>query len=517
MNPLRATLGILPLLGLLACGGGGSSAPTAAAAPPSPEVFVRDRSTATPRLLGMAADGTGSVVLVPDATKLGLGLRTSQGLAYGLTGASYTVQQLRMVGLDGRGDRLLHTVDDTLYRLYLMGEAGGHLLLFLQHSGYYYNRVESLPLAGGAPVTWSTQGSFVAAGTSTLLYTAGGEYRLGQLAAGTSQVYPADGGLNPLPTGGFLMGSGPANALATPLTLLTGDFARVRELAPVGAVLPPVGTRQALDPGVVATAEQLFGQIPNGEGRALMAYPRSGGPAVLLDATSATGARFGALGLAGSRLAYQLSTPDAEPGFTRVAYRVVPVAGGTPVELTPLARRDDATLLGLTSLSLVEAMPGTGDQVVLRFFPLDGTTPTEVVAWSLAFQEVQARVVGDRVAYVTFDGATYRLMSVDARGQGAKVHLESTTAIYGEFLNGTEVAHGRMCFTRGNDLFLLDPLGAAPTLLHTGTTPGYFAGWVAQRVLYSFTENGQDALWSARQDGTDKRQLTANGSLTDIR
>lgn len=529
MTPFRTTLCFLPLLGLLACGGGSSSPTAASPIPADPEVLILDQSTGTPRLLGMASDGTGSAVLLPDASRLMVGsgftFRHAQGVAYTLRDPSNSVavREIRTVSLDGRTDRSLRIVDAaTTSRVQLLGIRNGHLAAWLQNS-YYLGPVEALPLAGGAPVVHGTQVQDARLGTTSLLYgeatPTGLAYRTALLDAATSQGSTYTGQLlTPLPSGGWLMGSWSRSMPVNGLHLLSGDFAPLRDLAALGGAVPVLGTPQNPNAVQPETPDRVFGMLPEGGGSALMALSRTGAAPIRLDGASEAGWEVQLIGLAGTRLVYQASLTDPATGLVQVAYRSVPVAGGPPAELAPLAVRDGDRVLGLTSTCLVGVSPATQETATLWFLPLDGTAGRTLQVGT-DWQGPQAWILGDRVAFVVPTGNAHQLSSVDASGAGPRMHLESAVPLTGENPNGQGIREGRMCFTRGNDLLLLDPRVAAPVVLHAGSARGSFAAWNAQRVFFSVQEPGSSsnptALWSARPDGSDRRQLSAHASVIE--
>ncbi|MBP1772426.1 MAG: hypothetical protein H6P99_1589 [Holophagaceae bacterium] len=524
--PSTARLAALMIVALVAACGGGAGGGSSPAATPAvvPEVFLTDHTTGARRLLGATEDGSGSLVLVPDAARLlsggGLTLKTDLGLVYTLKGASSYIREIRLVSLDGRTDRLLRAVDDSLYQTRLIGVRGAHLAIEVLDS-HYTGAIEALPLAGGDPVRLCASGQAIQLGATSLVYLdntpgAPSPYRVGQLATGASQAFALRGVLTALPGGGFLMGSY-ATSLYDPLVLLTDDFAPVRTFAPVGTLAWPHPTAQTWEATVPVAGDRLFGLVPEGEGRRLMAYARGGAAAVRLDGSILAGSDFRVIGVSGTRLIYRAQVPDAAPGYSLAAYRIVPATGGTPLDLAPLANRDDERVIGLTSTCLVVASGKAQDLSRVRFLPLDGSAPTDVDAWAPGgTSETQAWIVGDRLAHVAFDGTTYRLVSVDALGLGSRTHLEGAAMIFGQNPNGTGIRAGRMCFSRGAELHLLDPAGPAATLLRGGATPTYFAGWSRTRVLFSFQEGATYPLWSARMDGTDLRRISPDASLVDV-
>lgn len=525
MAPVSALLLAL----LAACGGGGGG--TAGAAPEAPaavEVFVADESTGARRLLGMAEDGSASRVLVPDAGQVLFGrlvtYRTDLGLVYAVKGGGTSIREIRLVSLDGKTDRLLRSVDDSRFDTRMLGVRAGHLVVALRDSSFS-GPLESLPLAGGAPVALSPRGEAIELGAGTLVYQqeagAGSmEVRTAQVASGASQPFVLNGMLSRLASGGFLLGSY-AGALVSPLSLRGNDFELIREWAPAGSAAWRLPSVQFPDTDPVEGGGQVVGRVPEGSGQRLMAYSRTGTPGVSLDASNLAGAAFHPIGLAGSRLAYRADQLDAAGEWTLSAYRSIPIGGGTPVELAPLAERSDEGLIGLTASCLVVASGKAPELSQVRFYPLEGGAPVEVYAWAPGgTSSTQAWIVGDRLVVVAFDGTTYRLTSVDAQGRNARVHLESAVAISGVNDNGTGVFQGRMCFTRGNDLLLLDPVATAPAVLHAGAARGRFVGWGKGRVLYSIQEpgtSGAPALWSARLDGGDARRLSPKAWLAEAR
>lgn len=524
--PTTARLAALMIATLVAACGGGAGGSSSPASVPAvvPEVFLTDHTTGARRLLGATEDGSGSLVLVPDAARLlsgdGQTMKTDQGLVYALKGASSYIREIRLVSLDGKTDRLLRAIDDGLYQARLIGVRGAHLAIEILDS-HHTGAIEALPLAGGDPVQLCASGQAIQLGATSLVFQdntpgAPSPYRIGQLATGASRPFALRGVLTALPGGGFLMGSY-ATSLSDPLTLLTDDFAPVRTFAPAGTLAWPFPTAQTWNLAVPAVGDRLFGLVADGEGRRLMAYSRGGTAEVRLDGSALAGSDFRVIGVSGTRLIYRAQVPDAALGYTLAAYRIVPAAGGVPLDLAPLANRDDERVIGLTSACLVVASGKAQDLSQVRFLPLDGSAPTEVDAWAPGgTAETQAWIVGDRLACVAFDGTTYRLVSVDAQGLGSRTHLQGAAMIFGQNPNGTGIRAGRMCFSRGSELHLLDPAGTAATLLRGGPTPTYFAGWSRTRVLFSFQEGTAYPLWSARLDGTDLRRISLDASLVDV-
>lgn len=516
------------LLGLLGACGGGGSAGAAPDAPAAVEVLVADESTGSRRLLGMAEDGSGSRVLVADASRVLLGslstFRTDQGLVYALKGGGTDAQEVRLVTMDGKTDRSLRRVEGNGFLIRPIGVRAGHLVIKVLDA-YYTGPLEALPLAGGASAVLAPKGGDIFLGAKTALYQAdpgGGQplqARLADLATGASQAFTLRSDLSRLPSGGFLMG-GTWNASfdPEPLSLHGNDFELVRDLAPSGTAARSLPTVQFPGADPRDGGDRVFGLVPEGAGRRLMAYSRTGAAAASLDGSSLAGSTFLPIGVVGTRLVYRADQADPATESTQSAYRSVPLAGGTIVELAPPASREDERVIGTTTAGLVAASAKAENLSVINLYPAEGGAPVEIYAWGPGgAYATQAWIAGDRLVYVAFDGSTYRLSSVDARGRNPKVHLESATALTGVDDSGTGVYQGRMCFTRGNDLLLLDPAGAAPAVLHSGSARGSFAGWGKGRVFYQVQEPGTSgtapALWSARLDGGDPRRLSVKGWL----
>lgn len=513
---------------LVGCGGGSAAGRSNPATPPTvdPDVYLLEVTGTSRRLVGMASDGSGSRVLLPDASAFYDGqstYRSGETLVYALRGVAGGEGELRTVSLDGKTNQLLRPgPTDVNTNVMPQGIRNNHLVVFLRGQNYF-GPVESLPLAGGAAVVQSTQASDIRLGANSMLLadlSSGGaaQYRVATVGAQAFQPFASVGELiTDLASGGKLMGSVPGT-YTSPLSLLTGDFLKVRELAPAGAA--PNMAQNAQNPMMVPPelGDWCFGVVPEGAGLALMAYSRSGAAPVRLDASTTAGAAFSLVGVLGTSLVYRLELPAGGGEFLR-AYRAAPIAGGTPVNLTPVEPMDYFELvLGLTSSSLVIVVPegATTDVARVKVIPVAGGSSLDTIAYTTgSIRDVQARVVGDRMVFVGFDGTTYRLGSVNHQGLDPKAHFSDSAALRLEDPNSTGVFQGRVCVSRGSDLLLLDPTQASPTTFHNGTARTVFSGWSRTRLLMKTQEPGNSnnptALWSARLDGSDLRKLSDNG------